>query len=290
MDQRHLPPREPGELEISAPVSIAGAPLQPRTRVLLAAVALLVVASILMAGLRAVQRGLAAQHAQATQTAVVVQTAQAARASETATARSAATMVAAQAQQVASAHATFAAVRGTISTSAYSVAVPGCPVGDPLWQTSNFDPAYPNFICSADSLQILSGARPHWGITFCTGCPLPPKHDTQIHIFDIQPNVAEVDFSDGPIMLAQHMDGSWAIYGPPNGLLASGTQAPPSDLILRIRSDGSQMTVSVNGVTYATLARVTDASFTGIDLSLTSRDFSQPSAIRVNEKSFTPLP
>jgi hypothetical protein len=275
MDQRHLPPREPGELEISAPVSVPGPPMGARTRMLLVAVALLALASLLTVALGVARRGLAAQRAQATQTAAVVRQVRAARATETAVAQSAATLL---------------ATHVAASNSAYSVAVPGCPLGEPVWQLSNFDPAHPNFICGADSLQILTAARSNFGVYFCVGCSLSQKHDTQIHVFDIQPNVAEVDFSDGPVMLAQHMDGSWQLFGQ-HGLLAGGTQALPRDLILRMRSDGSQVTVWVNGVTYATVATdLTLPVITAVYFNITSRDFSQPSALRVKDFSFTPLP
>ncbi|HEV2237124.1 MAG TPA: hypothetical protein VGR57_10730, partial [Ktedonobacterales bacterium] len=83
MDDGRLPPREPGQLEISAPVSLSHAPPPARTRVLLAAVALLVVAAILAVSIPAAGRGLAAARAQATATAAPVQRVHAAYATET---------------------------------------------------------------------------------------------------------------------------------------------------------------------------------------------------------------
>jgi hypothetical protein len=286
MDQGRLPPREPGELEISAPVSVPHAPLPARTRALLVAVALLAVASLLAITIPAAERGLAAQRAQATQTAAIVQQAHAALTTETAYVRRAIATQTAAAQATASAEATIAAA----STTAYVAAVPGCPLGDPLWQTLNFDPANPNFICSADGLRILTGARPHFGVAFCGGCPLATRNDVQIHVLDIQPNVANVQFSDGVFMLSQNMDGSWQFYGP-HGQIASGAHALPGEFTLRIRYDGAQVTVAVNDVTYATLPLALSASAVGgVSIDFSSRDYSQPSAISVKDFTYTPLP
>ncbi|HEY7984017.1 MAG TPA: hypothetical protein VID73_07615 [Ktedonobacterales bacterium] len=286
MDHGRLPPREPGELEISAPVRVPHAPLPARTRLLLAAVALLLVASLLGVTVPAAQRGLAAARAQATQTAATIHQVRAAQATETTFVRHAIAAQTAAAQATAGAAATIAAA----STTAYRAAVPGCPLGDPLWQTQNFDPVNPNFVCSADGLQILTGARPHFGVIFCAGCSLATRHDTQIHIFDIQPNVATVDFNDGVVMLTQHMDGSWELYGP-HGPIASGTYSLPGEFTVRIRYDGSHVTVTVNDVIYAALPLdFNAASVAGTTIDFVSRDYTQPSAISVRDFAFTPLP
>jgi hypothetical protein len=292
MDQGRLPPREPGELEISAPVSVPHAPLPARTRVLLAAVALLAAASLLAITIPAAERGLAAQRAQATQTAAGIHQVRAIHATETTYVRRAIATQTAVAQATVNARTTFAAFAtvGAAGITAYRAAVPCCPLGDPYWQTQNFDPANPNFICSADGLQILTGSRPHYGVVFCGECLLATKHETQIHIFDIQSNVAIVDFNDGVVILRQHMDGSWEISGL-RGQLASGAHALPSEFTLRIRYDGSQVTVAVNGVIYATLpVAMSAATVGGVIIDFTSRDSGQPSAIRVKDFSFTALP
>lgn len=83
---------------------------------------------------------------------------------------------------------------------------------------------------------------------------------------------------------------TWQVNGP-YGRIARGTYPVPSDLTLRIRYDGSQVTVSVNGVTYATLPFTLNApSLGGISIEFGSRDYTQPSAIRVKDFSFTALP
>jgi hypothetical protein len=285
MEYGRVPPREPGELEISAPISVPHAPLKTRTRMLLAAVALLAVLTILAVTIPAAQRGLAAQRAQATQTAATTRQVGAARATETAYVRRAIATQTAAAQATASAAATIAAA----STTAYSAAVPGCPLGDPLWQTQNFDPANPNFVCAADGLQILTGSRPHFGIHFCLGCLLATRHETRIHFYDIQPNVANVTFNDGVVNFTQRMDGAWQLWGP-RGQIAGGTHSLPSEFTVRIRYDGSQVTVAVNDVTYAMLPLTFSGPSVGVSIDVTSRDYAQPSALRVKDFAFTPLP
>ncbi|HEV2238454.1 MAG TPA: hypothetical protein VGR57_17485, partial [Ktedonobacterales bacterium] len=235
-------------------------------------------------------RGLAAARAQATATAATAQRVHAAYATETTFVQQAIATQTAAAQATANAHATFAAVATALATTAYSAAIPGCPLGDPLWQTQNFDPANPNFVCTADGLQISTGARPHFGVMFGGGIRLAQNHDTQIHVFDIQPNVAEVYFSDGMVALAQHMDGSWQIFGP-QGPLPSGTYSLPKEFTMRIRFDGSQATIWVNGITYATVTSdITGFASSGVSIEVLSRDYNQPSAIKVKDFAFTPLP
>jgi hypothetical protein len=287
MGQGQLPPRDAGELEISAPVGVPHAPMKRRTRVLLAAVGLLTVASILGVTLPAAQRGLAAQRAQATQTAAAMRQASAARATETTYVRRAIAAQTAAAHATASAAATIAAA----STTAYRAAVPGCPLGDPVWQTSNFDPLNPNYVCAADGLQILTGALPHFGVTFCAECQLMAHQDTQIHVFDISPNVAYVQFLDRVVMLMLHMDGSWQLYGLQEQI-ASGTRSLSSEFTARIRNDGSQVTVWVNSVIYVALPLPASAGggIGGIGIDFTSREYAQPSAIKVKDFAFTPLP
>jgi hypothetical protein len=287
MGQGDLPPREPGELEISAPVSVPHAPLQARTRVLLAVAALLAVASILGVTIPAAQRGLAAQRAQATQTAAAVRQVRAAYATETAYVRRAIASQTEVAQATAGAAATIAAA----STTAYSATVPGCPLGDPLWQTSNFDPANPNYVCAPDGLQIQTGTRPHFGITFCAECQLTAHHDTQIHIFDISPNVGYLIFNDGLVLLYLHVDGTWQIYGQ-KGIVAIGTHPLPSEFTMRIRADGTQVTVWVNSALYANLPLTNDSSTmtASISLDIVARDPSQQASIRAKDFAFTPLP
>ncbi|HEV2237566.1 MAG TPA: hypothetical protein VGR57_12960, partial [Ktedonobacterales bacterium] len=182
----------------------------------------------------------------------------------------------------------------------YVAAVPGCFTAssgiDPNaeWYSSNSS-AGQSYICNADNVQLVAQPASQGGYAGMNYVgpyqQLALKHDTQIDVYDLLPNVANVNFSDSVVTLLLAQDGSWQMYSPNNGnLLASGFRALPSAFTVRLRYDGNQESAWVNGVNYATVTIGTGYKYiASVSLAINSIDGSKTAAIRAKNFKFTPF-